>query len=121
MLKVRDYHYDFGALVQSIGQCRIRIYQQDQQPPVLICTEIPHDDAIGLVTMTEAVAAAIWQREGRPAPFVWIEHIPNDQSGGAETFHIVTFQIMPEGQFFSPQWQPLARTDVERLIEQRLA
>jgi hypothetical protein len=120
MQKVRDYHYDFGALVQEVGRCQIRVYQQDRQPPVLICTEIPQTDAIGLVTMTEAVAAAIWQREGRPEPFVWIEHTPSDRSEGSETFHIVTFQIAPQGRFFSPQWQPLTRTDVETLIGQPL-
>jgi hypothetical protein len=120
MRKIRDYHYDFGAMVREVGQCHIRVYQQDRQPTVFICTEVPQADAISLVTMTEAVAGAIWQHEGRPEPFVWIEHTPSDTLEGSETFHVVRFQIAPQGRFFSPEWQPLTRTDVETLIEEPL-
>jgi hypothetical protein len=121
MNKIRDYIYNFEALWEERGKCHIRIYK-DATNTVIICTELPDNKSGSITTIAEWLATEVWQKEGRPEPFVWIEHYPAELApGGTETFHRVSFVQVPNARFFSPQWEVMTREAVERLIGQIIA
>ena len=76
------------------GQCRVRIYlpEEEQDAPVVICSELPNNGGTSITYAAEQLAAEVIRSHRLPTPLVWIEHWPKESTdGGEETFELVVF------------------------------
>src|SRR3712207_6744903 len=76
------------------GRCRIRIFlpEEEHDAPVGICSELPNNGGTLVTHATEQLAAEVIRSHGLPTPLVWIEHWPEESTGGGtETFELVVF------------------------------
>jgi hypothetical protein len=76
------------------GRCRIRIYlpEEEQDAPVVICSELPNNGGTSVTYAAEQLAAQVIRSHRLPAPLVWIEHWPKEATdGGKVTFELVVF------------------------------
>jgi hypothetical protein len=76
------------------GQCRVRIYlpEEEQDAPVVICSELPNNGGTSITNATEQLAAEVIRSHRLPTPLVWIEHWPKESTdNGEETFELVVF------------------------------
>ena len=121
MHQVQDFIHVFEGLWDTPGSCRVRLYEEQGRPSVIICTAVPNNSETRVDTIAEWLAAEIWRRVGEPESFVWIEHFLSELSeDGSEQFHRVTFVRVPGigGRFFSPHWESVSREAVEHLVDQ---
>src|SRR5918997_3905454 len=76
------------------GRCRVRIYlpEDEQDAPVVICSEPPTNEGSSITYVAEQLAAEVIRYHRLPAAIVWIEHHPPIATDGdAETFALVDF------------------------------
>ena len=76
------------------GQCRVRIYlpEEEQDAPVVICSELPNNGGTSITYAAEQLAAEVIRSHRLPTPLVWIEHWPKESTdSGEETFELVVF------------------------------
>jgi hypothetical protein len=76
------------------GRCRVRIYlpEEEQDAPVVICSELPNNGGTSVTYAAQQLAAEVIRSHELPTPLVWIEHWPKDTTrGGEETFELVVF------------------------------
>lgn len=76
------------------GRCRIRIYlpEEEQDAPVVICSELPNNGDTSVTHAAEQLAAEVILSHKLPTPMVWIGHWPKEATGGGEeTFELVDF------------------------------
>ncbi len=59
------------------GSCRIRIYlpEDEQDAPVIICSELPYNEGSSVTYSAEQIAAEVIRYNKVPTPLVWIEHV----------------------------------------------
>jgi hypothetical protein len=133
MDKTHDYlHHHLGCW-RSGGIHRIEIFQQEGQPPVIVCTESPENGKSVGVTV-ECLAAQV-VREHFPTsfeeigePFVWIAHRPPaPELGRPAAYQWVTFdsyaprQVLHAGgarhvALGRARWTPVDRAAVEETL-----
>ena len=71
---------------------RVYLPEEDQDAPVVICSELPTNDGTSITYAAEQLAAEVIRYHRLPAPVVWIEHHPPITTDGfAETFDLVAF------------------------------
>ena len=73
------------------GRCRVRIYlpEDEQDAPVVICSELPSNDGSSVTYSAHQIAAEVIRYHRLSAP-VWIEHYPKETTNGAsETFELM--------------------------------
>ncbi|MDQ3795121.1 MAG: hypothetical protein M3316_05515, partial [Actinomycetota bacterium] len=71
------------------GRCRIRIFlpEEEQDAPVVICSELPNNPGGSITNSAEVIAAEMIRSHKLPSSLVWIEHWPEESTdGGEETF-----------------------------------
>ena len=76
------------------GRCRVRIYlpDEDQDAPVVICSELPTNEGASVTNIAEQLAAEVIRYHRLHAPVVWIEHhTPITTDSFTETFDLVVF------------------------------
>ncbi len=76
------------------GRCRVRIYlpEEEQDAPVVVCSELPNNGGTSITYAAEQLAAEVIRSHELPPPLVWIEHWPKEATdGGEETFELVVF------------------------------
>jgi hypothetical protein len=68
------------------GQCRVRIYlpEEEQDAPVVICSELPNNGGASITYAAEQLAAEVIRSHRLPTPLVWIEHWPKESTDGGE-------------------------------------
>ena len=126
------------------GRCRVRIYEQGGELPVVICTEPPDNPGMSNTDAAEQIAAEVLENHPHvfdpfalasiaglsyDKPFVWIEHYEDGARGtpsDSASFNLVEFshyEVRGElraGQWAkeigSPSWKPLDRATVEALV-----
>jgi hypothetical protein len=109
------------------GRCRIRIYEEAGELPVVLCTELPDNEGTSITNSAERIAAEVLANHpgvfdpfGRVSlgglsydkPFVWIEHyLDLDGARGSEatqdpaTFDLVEFShYEPRGVLRAGEW-----------------
>jgi hypothetical protein len=59
--------------------------------PVVISSELPDNPGGSITNSAEVIAARVIRFHELPTPLVWIEHWPEESTGGAETFELVVF------------------------------
>ena len=120
------YVHHYRGYWSEGGKCRIRIYREDGEAPVVICSQLPDNENTSVTNMAEYLAAEVIQGHGLPTPLVWIEHYP-EHEGGVGEYSLVQFSSwepkeVPLGGVWryrigSPRWSPLCPEEVEILIE----
>jgi hypothetical protein len=125
------------------GRCRVRIYQDGDDLPVVVCTEPKDNEGTSITNSAEQIGAGVLKkhpdvfaigltsRAGTESgkPFVWIEHYEDGARGTPQdraTFDLVEFAHYeprdvrrPEGwvkEIGEPSWKALDRASVEALI-----
>jgi hypothetical protein len=112
------------------GRCRVRVWlpEEDQDAPVVICSELPTNEGSSITYAAEQLAAEVIRYHRLPTPIVWIEHYPTEATDGqAETFELVVFssdEVKERAPYLGetrrtvgePTWKPLDRRSVEALV-----
>jgi hypothetical protein len=68
--RIHDYIHNYRDYWSEGGKCRIRIYREDGQPSVVICSQPPDNDNTSITNMTEYLAAEVMEEHKLPAPLV---------------------------------------------------
>ena len=55
MKKTHNYIHYYRGYWSNRGKCRIRIYQEDGQVPMVICSQLPDNDNTSVTNMAERV------------------------------------------------------------------
>jgi hypothetical protein len=111
-------------------RCRVRVWlpEEDQDAPVVICSELPTNEGSSITYAAEQLAAEVIRYHRLPTPIVWIEHYPTEATDGqAETFELVVFssdEVKERAPYLGktrrtvgePTWKPLDRRSVEALV-----
>jgi hypothetical protein len=112
------------------GRCRVRSYlpEEEQDAPVVICSELPNNRGTSVTNAAEQLAAEVIRSHRLPTPLVWIEHWSKEStSGGEESFELVVFSIYKveerapylgekKSWVGDATWKTLDRTAVELLV-----
>ncbi len=89
-----DYIHTYRSAGRRRARCRVRIYLPEdvRDSPVVICSELPNNPGGSVTNSAEVIAAEVIRSNRLPTPLVWIEHWPEESTGGgAETFELVVF------------------------------
>jgi hypothetical protein len=114
------------------GSCRIRIYlpEDEQDVPVVICSELPSNEGSSVTYSAHQKAAEVIRYHKLGMPPVWIEHYPKEATDGtSETFELVVFssyKVKERALYLGerritvgePTWKTLDRESVEALVGQ---
>ena len=118
------------------GQCRVRIFEASDKPPVIVCSQINCTPGASICSVAEYLAASVIGRHcpGRidePEPAIWIEHHPVSEdrrrrSVGRLDAMRVTFSswkpvVLQDGvgwrsRFGDPSWSPISGDQLSELI-----
>jgi hypothetical protein len=123
-----DYVHPFESVSGIRSRCRIRVYfpEQEQDAPVVICSELPENPGIPVTGATENIAAEVIMGHWLEAP-VWIEYHPKETTAAAvESLELVVFSdykvkeaVRNAGsriEIGEPSWKALDRRAVEVLV-----
>jgi hypothetical protein len=120
--KTHDYVHYYRGYWSEGGKCRIRIYREDGQPPVVICSQPPDNDNTSVTNTAEYLAAEVMEEHKLPTPLVWIEHYP-EHKGKIVEYSLVRFSNRELTEVClgsvwryrvgSPRWSPLRREEVD--------
>jgi hypothetical protein len=123
--KVHDYTHHYRGYWSEGGVCRIRIYQSECQPPVVICSQLPENINTSVTNMAEYIAAEVIEHYDLPTPLTWIEHYP-EHKGETGEWTLVSFASWKIGEaslggvarrrIGSPNWSNLSSALVQDLL-----
>jgi hypothetical protein len=126
MKKTQDYIHHYRGYWSEGGKCRIRIYQEKGQAPVVICSQMPDNPNTSVTNMAEYLAAETIKEHDLHTPLGWIEHYPEHEEEIGE-YSLVGFsswelQEMCLGGVWrcrvgSPTWSPLCLEEVLNLVD----
>ena len=130
-MKTHDYIHHYRGYWSEGGKCRIRIYQEEGQNPVVICSQLPENKNTSVTNMAEYIAAEVIEEHELPTPLTWIEHYPEHRDRPGE-YSLVTFSCWEHREVClggvwrcrigSPQWSPWHPLEVQAaLMEEALA
>jgi hypothetical protein len=124
--KTHDYIHNYRGYWSEGGKCRIRIYREDGQPPMVICSQPPDNDNTSVTNMAEYLAAEVMEEHKLPTPLVWIEHYP-EHKGEMGECSLVRFSSWEPKEVClggvwryrmgSPKWSHLPSDAVDDLLE----
>ena len=126
------------------GRCRMRIYQDGDELPVVLCTELPDNPGMSITNAAEQIAAEVLASHPDvfdpfslgdipgieyDKPFIWLEHYVDGARGTPQdraSFDLVEFahyqvrNVMRAGEWRKeigePSWSALDRATVEALV-----
>jgi hypothetical protein len=115
------------------GRCRVRIFlpEEEQDAPVVICSELPNNGGTSVTHAAEQLAAEVIRSHELPTPVVWIEHRPKESTDGEETFELVVFssyEVQEKAPYLGETrawiggatWKRLDRATVEMLVGEKV-
>jgi len=137
MNKTHDYPYQYHGFWRPGGVCRIRVYEEENRPPVVLCSELPENTNTSITNMAEYLATEIIRAhfphrfEAVEEPIIWIEYYGFLYGESTASYARVSFDSYrpslvtngcgnPRLRIGRPHWQHLRRQDVEVLIQQPL-
>src|ERR671915_759941 len=114
--KTHDYIHKYRGYWSDGGKCRIRIYREDGQPPVVICSQLPDNPNTSVTNIAEYLAAEVIIEHDLSTPVTWIEHYPEHEEEIGE-YSLVRFsgweltEVCLGGtwrcRIGSPRWSPM--------------
>ena len=124
-MKTHDYIHHYRGYWSKGGKCRIRIYQEEGQNPVVICSQLPENKNTSVTNMAEYLVAEVIEEHELPTPLIWIEHYPAHR-GKPSKYALVTFSCWEAKEVSlggvwryrvgSPTWRQLDLEEVEALL-----
>ena len=75
-MKTQDYIHYYRRYWSDGGKFRIRIYYEEGQNPVVICSQLLENKNTSVTNMAEYLAAEVIEEHGLATPLTWIEHYP---------------------------------------------
>lgn len=125
MNKTHDYTHHYRGYWDEGGVCRIRIYQEEEQVPVVVCSQLPENKNTSVTNMAAYLAVEVVERSELPIPLTWIEHYP-EHSGETGEYSLVEFSNWKirevclggvwRGRIGTPTWFHLKLWEVRELI-----
>ena len=126
--KTYDYIHHYRGYWSDGGKCRIRIYREDTQSPVVICSQLLDNDNTSVTNMAEYLAGEVIEEHALPTPLVWVEHYP-EHKGEIGEYSLVRFSSWDaqevcmggvwRGRIGSPRWSPMGPEEVDTLLRGR--
>jgi hypothetical protein len=123
--KTHDYIHHYRGYWSDGGKCRIRIYREDGQSPVVVCSQLPDNPNTSVTNMAEYLAAEVIREQSLPTPLTWIEHYP-EHEGEIGEYSLVSFsdwdsQVACLGGVWrcrvgTPSWSHLTPEAVDELL-----
>jgi hypothetical protein len=116
--KTHDYLHHYRGYWSEGGRCRIRIYNEDGQAPVVICSQLADNLNTSVTNMAEYLAAEVIVEHSLPIPLTWIEHYPQHEREIGE-YSLMRFSSWELEEVHlgvrrcrvgRPQWSPLPST-----------
>src|ERR687895_797786 len=112
------------------GKCRVRIYlpEEEQDAPVVICSELPNNGGTSVTYAAEQLAAEVIRSHRLPTPLVWIEHWPKESTNGVEEsfelFVFSSYEVVERAPYLGETrawigdatWKTLDHTAVELMV-----
>jgi hypothetical protein len=112
----------------------VRLYlpEDEQDAPVVICSELPSNEGSSVTYSANQIAAAVIRYHKLALPPVWIEHYPKEATDGhSETFQLVVFssyEVKERAPYLGetrltigePVWKTLDRESVEALVGEKV-
>jgi hypothetical protein len=124
-VKTHDYIHRYRGYWSDGAKCRIRIYREEGQNPVVICSQLSDNDNTSITNMAEYLAAEVIEEHGLATPLTWIEHYP-EHEGGIGEYSLVGFsswecrEVRLGGlwrcRIGSPHWSPVRSEAVGALL-----
>lgn len=68
MRKTQDYVHHYRGYWSEGGRCRIRIYREEGQPPLVVCSQPPDNGNTSITNMAEYLAAEVVEGHRLPTP-----------------------------------------------------
>jgi hypothetical protein len=128
-VKTHDYIHHYRGYWSDGGTCRICIYQEAEQEPIVICSQLPDNDNTSVTNMAEYLAAEVIEKHALATSLTWIEHYPEHRGKPGE-YSLVTFSSWGRREVRlggvwrcrvgSPRWSPSWPEEVEELIKQQV-
>lgn len=131
-----DFRKPYHGFWNTGGLCRIRVYEEQGQKPVVICSQLPNNDNTSVTNVVEYLAAEIVEEflpdlPDSAVPFLWVQHYPPESLPDyvSERFSLVTFSSyqavtkrtgrpnLPERLTLGePTWEEISHRKVNELI-----
>ncbi|MDP9481117.1 MAG: hypothetical protein M3R38_36540, partial [Actinomycetota bacterium] len=105
--------------------CRVRIFREEEQLPVVVCSQLPENDNTSVTNMAEYLAAEVLEKHSLPTPLVWLEHYPEHEGRVGEWSRVgfssweaeeVSLGGVLRRRVGSPRWSHLSSEEAERLM-----
>ena len=77
--KTHDYMHYYRGYWSEGGRCRIRIYGEEDRPPVVVCSQLPDNENTSVTNMAEYLAAEVIEEHNLSTPLTWLEHYPEHE------------------------------------------
>jgi hypothetical protein len=108
---------------------RLYLSEDEQDAPVVICSELPINEGSSVTYSANQLAAEVIRYHKLASQPVWIEHYPKEATDGhSETFELVVFssyEVKERAPYLlgetrltigEPVWKKLDRESVEALV-----
>lgn len=142
----RDYMLPYRGYHTPGGLCRVRLYTRSSGDPVgppalAVLSELPENRNTSVTNMAEVLFCEVALDQDLPAGTVFVEHHPRDENqlraSLEEEIDLVTFSPLTGAvsghaaglpytlvqmggrkrpSFSTPDWEPLAREDLQRMV-----
>jgi hypothetical protein len=123
--KTHDYIHQYRGYWSEGGKCRIRLYQEDGQAPVVICSQLPNNHNTSVTNMAEYLVAEVIEEHSLSPPLTWVEHYPEHEEEIGE-YSLVRFSSWDpqkvclggvwRSRIGSPSWYHLSQEAVDELL-----
>ena len=123
MQQTTDQEFHYLGLGTFPSVCRLRAFEAEDAPTVVIATELPQNPGTSVTNAAQDIAAQAYKLLERPAQGITlIEHYEQDgqERYAQERFALVSFEHTDGGKFSGPDWRYLAKEEVERMVGQAL-
>lgn len=113
-----DLPFRYWGFRNTPSHCRIRVFEPNGQPLVVLATELPDNPGTSITNFAEQLATQIGELLAAPLEtLVWIEHYPERgaKPHERESFALVSFTRTALG-LSTPRWRHLDRAEVAALI-----
>jgi hypothetical protein len=89
-MSTHDYIHRYRGYWADGGKCWARFYQEAEQDPIVICSQLPENKNTSVTNTAEYLAAEVIEEHGLTTPLTWIEHYPRHQGQPGE-YSLVRF------------------------------
>lgn len=134
LIETHDYQYRYHGYWEPGGVCRVRIFEGEDRPPVVLVSQLPETRNTSITNLAEYLAAEIVakhfpERFEEENPFGFIEHYPpteradGDRGSRYRAVRFASYTPRPvvlggveRRKLGTPAWTPMTVEAVRQLI-----